>query len=122
MTGSDLGIITGIVIECMERSFLTRPMEGELTTNSIPAGEPDPFDDLVLDETFIAGAPKEDAADERIAKAARIARGNDRLAAAGEIADGSGKPAYGRLRRSTPWIAIGIAAAVVIIVVALLAR
>ena len=97
-------------------------MEGTLTTSSIPAGEPDPFDDLVLDESFIAGAPKEDAADERIAKAARIARGNDRLAAAGEIADGSGKPAYGRLRRSTPWIAIGIAAAVAIIAAALLAR
>ncbi len=83
---------------------------------------PDPFDDIVLDENFIAGGPREAAADERIAKASRIARGNDRLAAAGEIADGSGKPAYGRLRRSTPWIAIGIAAAVVIIVVALLAR
>ena len=83
---------------------------------------PDPFDDIVFDESFIAGAPKEATADERIAQAARIARGNDRLAAAGEIADGSGKPAYGRLRRSTPWIAIGIAAGVAIIVLALLAR
>ena len=64
---------------------------------------PDPFDDIVFDESFIAGAPKEATADERIAKAARIARGNDRLAAAGEIA-------------------IGIAAAAVIIVVALLVR
>jgi hypothetical protein len=93
-----------------------------LTTNSIPAGEPDPFDELVLDESFIAGAPKEDTADERIAKAARIARGNDRLAAAGEIADGSGKPVYSSLRRSTPWIAIGVAAGALIVVVALLAR
>ena len=48
---------------------------------------PDPFDDIVLDENFIAGGPREAAADERIAKASRIARGNDRLAAAGEIAD-----------------------------------
>lgn len=93
-----------------------------MTTNSLPGPEPDPFDDLVLDEGFIAGAPKEEAADARIAKAARIARGNDRLAAAGEIADGSGKPGSSRLRRSTPWIAIAIGASVAIIVVALLVR
>ena len=36
--------------------------------------EPDPFDELVLDENFIADGPKEAAADERIEKAARIAR------------------------------------------------
>lgn len=83
---------------------------------------PDPFDDIVLDENFIAGGPREAAADERIAKASRIARGNDRLAAAGEIADGTGKPGYRRLRRSTPWIIIGVAVAVAIVAVALLVR
>ena len=81
---------------------------------------PDPFDDIVLDENFIAGGQREAAADERIAKASRIARGNDRLAAAGEIADGTGKPGNQRMRRSTPWILIGVVAAVVIVVVALL--
>lgn len=83
---------------------------------------PDPFDDLVLDETFVAGGPKEAPADERIARASRIARGNDRLSAAGEIADGTGKPGSRRLRRSTPWIAIGVIVAAVIVVLALLAR
>ncbi len=83
---------------------------------------PDPFDDVVLDEQFIAGGPKELPADERIAQASRIARGNERLAAAGEIADGTGKPRYGRLRTSTPWIAIGLVVAAAIVVLALIAR
>lgn len=84
--------------------------------------EPDPFDDLVLDEDFVAGGVSEAAADERIAKARRIARSNDRLKASGEIADGSGKPRYHRVRKSAPWIAIGAVVAVAIVVIVLIAR
>jgi ElaB/YqjD/DUF883 family membrane-anchored ribosome-binding protein len=84
--------------------------------------EPDPFDELVLDEDFVAGGPKEAAADERIERASRIARSNDRLRASGEIADGSGKPRFHRVRKSAPWIAIGVVVAVGIVVVALIAR
>lgn len=84
--------------------------------------EPDPFDELVLDENFIADGPKEAAADERIEKAARIARSNDRLRAEGEIADGSGKPRYQRMRKSAPWIAIGAIVGVAIVVIVLIAR
>lgn len=86
------------------------------------ATEPDPFDDLVLDDEFVAGGVAEAAADERIAKAQRIARSNDRLRASGEIADGSGKPRFHRVRRSAPWIAIGVTVAVAIVVIALVAR
>jgi ElaB/YqjD/DUF883 family membrane-anchored ribosome-binding protein len=84
--------------------------------------EPDPFDELVLDDDFVAGGPKGAAADERIEKANRIARSNDRLKASGEIADGSGKPRFHRVRKSAPWIAIGVVVAVGILVVALIAR
>lgn len=83
---------------------------------------PDDFDDLVLDESFVSGGPKEASAQERTARAARIARENDRLRREGEIADGTGKPRYGRLRRSTPWIAIGAVVAVAIVVIAIVAR
>ena len=84
--------------------------------------EPDPFDELILDEDFVAGGVREPAAGERIAKAQRIARSNDRLKAAGEISDGSGKPRFSRARRSAPWIAIGAIIAVAIVVVVLIAR
>ncbi len=84
--------------------------------------EPDPFDELVLDESFIAEGPKEAAADERIAQANRIARSNDRLKAQGEIADGSGKPRFQRVRKSAPWIAIGAIVGIAIIVIVLVAR
>lgn len=84
--------------------------------------EPDPFDDLVLDETFIQGGRTEPSADERIAKARRIARGNDALRVSGEIADGSGKPKFQKLRKGAPWIVIGIAVAIGIVVVTLLVR
>ena len=84
--------------------------------------EPDPFDELVLDEDFVAGGPKESTADERIARAQRIARSNDRLQAAGEISDGSGKPRYSRARRSAPWIAIGAVVAIAIVVIVLIVR
>lgn len=82
----------------------------------------DPFEEIVLDEDFISGGPKEMTAEQRIAQAQRIARDNDRLRAAGEIADGSGKPRYSKLRKSTPWIAIGVVVAVAIVVVAIIAR
>lgn len=84
--------------------------------------EPDPFDELVLDDDFVSGGVKEPAAEERIAKAQRIARRNDRLKASGEISDGSGKPKFHRVRRSAPWIAIGAVIAVGIVIVALIAR
>ncbi len=84
--------------------------------------EPDPFDELVLNEDFVSGGVKEPTADERIETAHRIARSNDRLRAAGEISDGSGKPRFHRARRSAPWIAIGVVVAVGIVVVALIAR
>ena len=83
---------------------------------------PDPFDEVVLDDTFIAGGRKESSADERIAQANRIGRANNRLKAEGEIADGSGKPRYQRLRKSTPWIVLGAVIGVAIIVVVLIIR
>lgn len=90
--------------------------------------EPDPLDDLdridelVLDEDFVSGGVKEAAAEDRIARAQRIARANDRLRAEGEIADGTGKPQFHRMRRSAPWIVIGAVIAGAIVVVALIAR
>ncbi len=84
--------------------------------------EPDPFDELVLDEDFVTGGAAEASAEERIAKAQRIARSNDRLRASGEIADGSGKPRFHRVRKSAPWIAIGVGIGVAIVVIALIAR
>ena len=84
--------------------------------------EPDPFDDLVIDESFIADGVKEAAAEERIAQANRIARSNDRLKASGEISDGSGKPRFHRVRKSAPWIAIGAVVGIAIVVVVLIVR
>jgi hypothetical protein len=84
--------------------------------------EPDPFDELSLDDDFVAGGVKEPTADERIAKTRRIASSNDRLRASGEISDGSGKPRFHAARKSAPWIAIGAAVAAVIIVVVLIVR
>lgn len=81
----------------------------------------DPFDEL-LDPEQLAKAPREDDAEARIAKARRIAAANDRLSAAGEIADGTGKPASRRVRRAAPWVAIGAAVGIVIVVIALVAR
>lgn len=86
------------------------------------SGEQDPFDDIVLDDDFVSGGVAERSAEERIAQARRIARENDRLRAAGEIADGAGKPRFHRTRRIVPWVALGAAVAVAIVVVALLAR
>lgn len=84
--------------------------------------EPDPFDELVLDEDFVTGGVAEASAEERIAKAQRIARSNDRLRASGEIADGSGKPRFHKVRKSAPWIAIGLSVGIAIVVIALVAR
>lgn len=85
----------------------------------------DPFDeldDIVLDEDFIAGGAREEAGADRIAKARRVARANDRLRAEGEISDGTGKPRFHRIRKSIPWIVIGASIAIGIVVVAILAR
>jgi hypothetical protein len=84
--------------------------------------EQDPFDELILNEDFVTGGPKEATAEERIARANRIAQGNDRLRAAGEISDGSGKPRFQRMRRTAPWIAIGAVVAIAIIVIVLIVR
>jgi|GEM_PF-323190 hypothetical protein len=89
--------------------------------------EPDGNDDVpeipdfIPDEGFVASGPKEPSAEERAAKAARIAQGNDRLRAAGQISDGTGKPAYRRGSKVAPWIGIAAAVAVLIVVVAVLA-
>lgn len=82
----------------------------------------DPFDELRLDETFIQDGPREASADERLARATRIARSNDRLRAQGEIADGTGKPGSRRRSRTYPWIALGAVIGLVIVVVAVIAR
>ena len=89
-----------------------------------PSGDDDVPDipDFIPDEGFLAAGPREPSAEERAQKAARIARENDRLRRAGEISDGTGKPVYRRRSRLAPWIGIGAAVAVLIVVVALLAR
>jgi hypothetical protein len=84
--------------------------------------DPDPFDDLVLDEDFVSGGVSEAPAEERIERARRIARSNDRLRESGEISDGSGKPRFHRVKKSAPWIAIGLVVAAAIVVVAIIAR
>lgn len=81
----------------------------------------DEIPDFIPDDFAIDSAPKEPTAEERAAKAARIARENDRLRKAGQIADGSGKPVYRRASRLVPWVAIGAAVAIVILVVAFVA-
>ncbi len=80
------------------------------------------LDDVVLDEEFIRGGVREEAAEVRLERISRISRENNRLQAAGEIADGTGRPSARRMRKAVPWIAFGAVAAVVIIVMALVAR
>ena len=82
----------------------------------------DPFEEIVLDDDFIAGGVKEPTAQERAARLRHIAAANDRLKAAGEISDGTGKPRFHAIRKSAPWIAIGAVIAVTIVVVVLIAR
>ncbi len=96
----------------------------EVSTNSEPRDNFDDsvFDDLVIDESFLAGAPREESADERVARMRRIAQENDRLRQAGEIADGAGKPRYSRTARTVSWILIGSLAGGAIITAALLVR
>jgi len=86
------------------------------------ATPPDPFDEFVIDENFLKDAPREESADERIARMRRIAAQNDRLRSAGEIADGAGKPRYSRTTRAVSWILIGSLAGGAIITAALLLR
>jgi len=96
-----------------------------MTTSPPDPTSPDPsgdgIPDFIPEDFTIDAAPKEGTAEERAARAARIARENDRLKRAGQIADGSGKPAYRRGAKVAPWIAIGAAVAIVIVVVALVA-
>jgi hypothetical protein len=79
------------------------------------------FDEL-LDPEFLAKGPKEASAQERIARASKIAQANEQLKRQGEISDGVGKPKFGRVRKSAPWIVIGLVIGVTIVVVALLVR
>ena len=51
----------------------------------------DEIPDFIPDDFAIDAAPKEPTAEERAAKAARIAQENDRLKQAGQIAVGTGK-------------------------------
>ena len=79
------------------------------------------FDEL-LDPEFLTKGPKEASAEERMAQASRIARGNEQLKRQGEISDGVGKPKYGRVRKNAPWILIGAVIGVTIVVFALVLR
>ena len=92
-------------------------------TTSPPDGPDfgDEIPDFIPEDFAVDSAPKEQTAEERAAKAARIARENDRLRKAGQIADGSGKPVYRRASKVAPWVGIGAAVAIVIILVALFA-
>lgn len=84
---------------------------------------PDPeIPDFVPDDAFTSSSgPREPSAQERADTAARIARENDRLRRAGQIADGTGKPLYRRSSKIAPWVGIGAAVAVVIVLLAVLA-
>lgn len=92
-----------------------------MSTGDSPEGTDD-LDGLVLDEAFIRGGVAEPSAEERIAAARRIARANDRLQAQGEIADGSGKPAFRTDGRGLTILAIATCVAAVVVIVALIAR
>lgn len=86
------------------------------------SSSPDPeIPDFIPDDAFTSSGPREPSAAERAEKAARIAKENDRLRRAGLISDGTGKPVYQRSKKLAPWVGIGAAVAVVIIIVALLA-
>ena len=74
-------------------------------------------DALVLDEDFIRGGRPEATAEERLAQARRIARANDQLRAAGEIADGTGKPGRRPRRSWLVWTAAGVAIGVIVLAV-----
>ncbi|MGA0209000.1 MAG: hypothetical protein ACO3LZ_03680 [Candidatus Nanopelagicales bacterium] len=91
----------------------TSPPDGPDSSEEIP--------DFIPDDFVIDAALKEPTAEERATKAARIARENDRLRKAGQIADGSGKPVYRRASKLAPWVGIGAVVAIVIVVIALVA-
>lgn len=74
-------------------------------------------DAFVLDEDFIRGGRREATAEERLAQARRIARANDQLRAAGEIADGTGKPGRRPRRSWLVWTAAGAAIGVLVLAV-----
>lgn len=99
---------------------LTRRARVTVTPMSQHEPSPDDLDALVLDERFIRGGRPEPSAEERAAKAQRIARANDELRARGEISDGSGKPVYHAKAKRNRIIAISAIVAVAIVVVVLL--
>lgn len=90
-------------------------------TTSPPEDPGEDIPDFIPDDLSAQTGPKEASAEERMEHAARIARENDRLKRAGQISDGTGKPAYRRAARVAPWVAIGAGVAIVILVVAILA-
>jgi hypothetical protein len=75
------------------------------------------FDEL-LDPIGHERAPREASAAERIAQARRIAQGNERLRREGQIADGSGKPAFRAKRTMFPWILVAAIIGIGITVIA----
>lgn len=77
------------------------------------------FDEL-LDPHGQRHAPKEASATERIEQARRIAQGNERLRREGQIADGSGKPAFRAKRTMFPWILVASIIGIGIIIIAVL--
>jgi hypothetical protein len=78
------------------------------------------FDEL-LDPIGQLNAPKEARASERIEQAQRIARGNELLRREGQIADGSGKPAFRAKRTRFPVILVASIVGIGIVVIAMLA-
>lgn len=83
---------------------------------------PDEFDidaelqKLVLDEEFVNAGPNEAPADERVARAQRIARANNALQRDGEIADGTGKPRFRKRKRNIVVLSAAIVAVAIVLV------
>lgn len=76
--------------------------------------------DPVFDEAFIQAGRREPSADERVAKAQRIAREHGRLERAGEIASGTGKPVFRQRRRRNLFLGLAAGVAVLIVLVAVI--
>jgi len=83
---------------------------------SISNGDQDP----VFDEAFIRGGRPEPSAQERADKARRIAQEHERLERAGEIASGTGKPAFRQRQRRSVFLGLAVGLAVLIVVVAVI--
>ena len=76
--------------------------------------------DPVFDEAFIQAGRREPSAQERVDKARRIAQEHDRLERAGEIASGTGKPAFRKRRRRSLFLGVAGGLAVLIVLVAVI--